>query len=77
MKLDRSVNRLGNSNLMSVLIICCGICIDEWMLGIGKVWYFSSKTAIFSLNDGFTMPCDERHYLLWWYYNGSMDVRNW
>ncbi len=24
-----------------------GIWIDEWMLGIGKVWYFSSKIDVF------------------------------
>jgi hypothetical protein len=37
------------------------------MLGIGEVWYFSSKTVVFSRNDGFTMLCDEQHCVLWWY----------
>jgi hypothetical protein len=37
------------------------------MLGIGEVWYFSSKTAVFSRNNGFTMLCDEQHCLLLWY----------
>jgi hypothetical protein len=34
------------------------------MLGISEVWYFSSKTAVFSLNDGVTMLCDEQHCFL-------------
>ncbi len=54
-----------------------GTWIDQWMLGIGEVWYFSSKTVVFSRNDGFTMPCDEHHCLLLWYSGWSMDVRNW
>jgi hypothetical protein len=31
------------------------------MLGIGEVWYFSSKTVVFSPNDGFPMLRDEQH----------------
>jgi hypothetical protein len=34
------------------------------MLGIGEVWYFSSKTDVFSRNDDFTMLCDEQHCVL-------------
>jgi hypothetical protein len=41
-----------------------GIWIDQWMLEIGEVWYFSSKTAVFSRNDGSTMMCDEQHCFL-------------
>jgi hypothetical protein len=37
------------------------------MLGIVEVWYFPSKKAVFSPNDGFTMMCDEQHCVLWWY----------
>ncbi len=44
-----------------------GIWIDEWMLGIGEVWYISSKTVVFSRNDDFTTLCDEQHCVLWWY----------
>jgi hypothetical protein len=44
---------------MSSVACCCGIWIDQWMLGIGEVWYSSSKTAVFSANDGDTMVCDE------------------
>jgi hypothetical protein len=33
------------------------------MLGIGEVWYFSSKKVVFSRNDDFTLPCDEQHCL--------------
>ena len=47
--------------VMNTIACCCGTCIDEWMLGIDEVWYFSPKTAVFSLNDGFTIPCDEQH----------------
>jgi hypothetical protein len=38
-----------------------GIWIDQWMLGIGEVWYFSSQTGVFSQNDDYTMLCDEQH----------------
>jgi hypothetical protein len=51
---------------MSVFITY-GIRIDQWMLGIGEVWYFPSKKAVFSRNDGSTMMCDEQHGELWWY----------
>jgi hypothetical protein len=37
---------MGNPNRLLVLINY-GICIDQWMLGIGEVWYFSSKTDDF------------------------------
>jgi hypothetical protein len=30
--------------VMNTIACCCGIWIDQWMLGIGEVWYFSSKT---------------------------------
>jgi hypothetical protein len=39
------------------------------MLGIGEVWYFSSKTGVFSANDGDTMVCDEQHCFLLRYPN--------
>jgi hypothetical protein len=32
---------------MNSIACCCGIWIDQWWLGIGEVWYFSSKTAVF------------------------------
>jgi hypothetical protein len=54
---------------MGTITCCGGISIDQWMLGIGEVWYFSSKTAVFSANDGLTMPCDGHHHLLWWYFD--------
>jgi hypothetical protein len=57
-----------------VRICGCGIWIDHWVLGIGEVWYFSSKTAVFSRNNGFTTLCDEQHCLLLWDPNWSMDV---
>jgi hypothetical protein len=63
--------------MLNTIASCGGIWIDQWMLGIGEVWYFSSKTAVFSRIDGFTMPCDEHHCFLWWYLDSSMDVRNW
>jgi hypothetical protein len=37
------------------------------MLGIGEVWYFSSKSDVFSQNDAFTMLWDEQHCVLLWY----------
>jgi hypothetical protein len=45
----------------------CGIWVDQWMLGIGEVWYFLSKTVVFSRNDGVTMLCEEQHCVLLWY----------
>ena len=60
-----------------VLVNYCGISIDELMLGIGEVRYFSSKTAVFSRNDNFTMLCDEQHCVLLWYLYWPVDVRNW
>jgi hypothetical protein len=47
--------------VMNSIACRCGIRIDQWLLGIGEVWYFSSKTAVFRQNDGFIMPCDEQH----------------
>jgi hypothetical protein len=47
--------------LINSIADCCGIYIDQWILGIGEVWYFSSKTGVFSLVDDFTMVCDEHH----------------
>jgi hypothetical protein len=49
---------------MNSIACCCGIRIDQSMLGIGEVWYFSLKTVVFSRNDDFTMPCDEQQCLL-------------
>jgi hypothetical protein len=34
------------------------------MLGIGEVWYLSSKTEVFSQNDGINMAYVEQHCLL-------------
>ncbi len=68
---------MGNPNLLLVLINCCGIWIDQWMLGIGEVWYFSSKTVVFLRNDDYTMLCDQQHCVLLRYLDWSMDVRNW
>jgi hypothetical protein len=57
-------------NLNQLLILTnYGISIDQSMLGIGEVWYFSPKTAVFSANDGFTMPSDEQHCSLVWYFD--------
>jgi len=56
-----------NSNLTLALINYSGILIDQWMLGIGEVWYFLSKTVVFSRNDDFAMLCVEQHCVLWWY----------
>jgi hypothetical protein len=53
--------------VMNTITCCGGIWIDQWMLGIGEVWYFPSKKTIFSRNDGFTMMCDEQHGELSWY----------
>ncbi len=53
--------------VMNSIACYSGIWIDQWMLGIGELWYFSSKTVVFSRNDGFTMLCDEHHCLLLWY----------
>ncbi len=39
--------------MMNSIAFCGGIWIDQSMLGIGEVWYFSSKAAVFSRNDGF------------------------
>ena len=55
--------------MMNSIACCGGICIDQWMLGIGEVWYFSSKTGVFSRNDGFTMVGDEQHCFLLRYPN--------
>ena len=40
---------------------CCGISIDQLMLGIGEVWDFSLKTGFFSRNDDFIVVGDEHH----------------
>ena len=58
---------VSSCRVMNTITCCGGIWIDELMVGIGEVWYFSSKTAVFRPNDGFIMPCDEHRYLLWWY----------
>jgi hypothetical protein len=50
--------------VMNSIAYYCGIWIDQSMLGIGEVWYFSSKTVVFSRNDDFTMLCDEQHCVL-------------
>jgi hypothetical protein len=50
--------------VMNSIACCGGIWIDQWMLGIGEVWRFSSKTVVFSRNDVFTMLCDEQHCVL-------------
>jgi hypothetical protein len=49
--------------VMNSLACCCGILFDQWMLGIGEVWYFSSKTDVLSRNDDFSMLCDEQYCL--------------
>ena len=61
--------------VMNSIAYCCGICIDQLMLGIGEVWYFSSKTRYFSRIDDFTMVCDEHHCLLLWYLSSSPILR--
>ncbi len=50
--------------MMNSIACCGGIRIDQWMLGVVVVWCFSSKTGVFSRNDGFTMLCDEQHCFL-------------
>ena len=35
--------------------------IDQLMLGIGEVWYFSLKTGVFSRNDDYIVVGDEHH----------------
>ncbi len=55
---------MENSNLTLALINYSGILIDQWMLGIGEVCYFPSKTVVFSRNDDFTTLCDEQHCVL-------------
>jgi hypothetical protein len=50
--------------MLNSIACCCGIWVNQWWLGIGEVWHFSSKTAVFSQNDGITMPCDEQHCFL-------------
>jgi hypothetical protein len=49
---------------MNIITCCGGIWIDELMLGIGEVWYFSPKTGVFSRNEGFAMLCGEQHCVL-------------
>ena len=44
-----------------------GISIDQLMLEIGEVWYFSSKTGVFSRNVDFIVVGDEHHCWLLWY----------
>ncbi len=45
--------------VMNSIACCGGILIDQWMLGIGEVWYFSLETGVFTGNDDFIMVCDE------------------
>ena len=33
--------------MMNTITCCGGIWIDQWMLGLGEVWYFSSKQRFF------------------------------
>ena len=47
--------------VMNTIADCYGISIDQLMLGIGEVWYFSSKTGVFSRKDDFIVVCDEHH----------------
>ncbi len=65
-KLGRRVIRGGESE-STLSFIYSGICIDQWMLEIGEVRYFSSETGVFSRNHDFNMLCDEHHCLLLWY----------
>ncbi len=41
--------------MLNSIACCSGIRIDQWILGIGEVGYFSSKATVFSPNDG--VPC--------------------
>jgi hypothetical protein len=50
--------------LINSIAYCCGISIDQLMLGIGEVWYFSSKTDVFSENHDFTMVVDQHDLLV-------------
>jgi hypothetical protein len=50
--------------VMNSIAYYCAIWVDQWMLGIGEVWYFSSKIVVFSRNDGVTMLCEEQHCFL-------------
>ena len=47
--------------VMNTIADCNGISIDQLMLGIGEVWYFSLKTGVFSRNDDFIVVGDEHH----------------
>ena len=47
--------------VMNTIADCYGISIDQLMLGIGEVWYFSLKKGVFSRNDGFIGVGDEHH----------------
>jgi hypothetical protein len=53
--------------VLNSIVYYCGIWIDQWVLGIGEVWYISSKTVVFSRNDDFTMLCVEHYSVLWRY----------
>ena len=41
-----------------------GTSIDQLMLGIGEVWYFSSKIGVFSWKDVFRVVGDEHQWLV-------------
>ncbi len=53
--------------VLNTIVDCYGISIDQLMLGIGEVWYFSSKIGVFSRNDDFIVVGDEQHCRLLWY----------
>jgi hypothetical protein len=56
---------VSSCRVMNVITCCGGIWIDELMLGIGEVWYFSSKTVVFSRNGGIMMPYVEQRCVLY------------
>ena len=47
--------------MMTTIAYDGGTSIDQWMLGIGEVWYFSSKTNVFrQTNDIFMMDVEHQ-----------------
>ena len=53
--------------MMNIIVYNGGICIDQWMLGIGEVWYFSSYTGVFWPTVDISMVDDVYHCIWWWY----------
>ena len=47
--------------MMNTIAYDDGTCIDQWMLGIGEVWYFSPQKVAFRPTDDISVVDDDHH----------------